>query len=568
MTEQFHQIIQSWSSWNLWEQFRFVQASPPETGSIFGLAEYLASLALFLVVMTTSDFRYSYRLSLTRFDLRKVGLWIGLGVGVVILVTDVWFQNGFPVPKLLSNANNIKAVVGFVYLIFVFHVISVAVTRAPIFSRRNSGRFFGENYHLVHQGNPERLQILAEELRWSIKSMVTIAAKPWSPGTEWAEDKPPQEKIYARDFLLLIGDRRFCNVVVDRVPAFAFACFLELQKHPNTALPIFQFSRNIGQEFIRNTNSSFYQEDSGFYSGLVGYARPATKIIFGSYQFIERCASDGESPIDTDYREFYRFNKTQMDGYTRAALAFFESYLIHGKGRAFPHSYALARMFESLKGALSGVSRINGKKEFSNLPEYGRLEAVVSFIRRAENLVNEHAAKPRSFRISDPLNTDVYDDLAKLIFEAILAATFVSSPEWTSWSVQHNAVWSDIFSFEDSPAHKIIKLKVRRLLYKEIKSIDSFANFKNARILGYCLNILGLTLPDRHHGYQKEFYPLHAAALQCAKRNFARLLADQPRVAKACLIGSVTYDRANHRLVETNENAIGKEPIHKFFDLD
>jgi hypothetical protein len=46
------------------------------------------------------------------------------------------------------------------------------------------------------------------------------------------------------------------------------------------------------------------QEESGYYSGLVGYDRLATKIVFGSFWLVEKCAADGASPIDTDYRKF------------------------------------------------------------------------------------------------------------------------------------------------------------------------------------------------------------------------------------------------------------------------
>jgi len=73
-------------------------------------------LALFLVVVTVSDFRYSYRLRLTKTDVRKAGFWIGWAFGVSLLTTDVWFQNGFTVPKLISNSNNVKALLGAVFL--------------------------------------------------------------------------------------------------------------------------------------------------------------------------------------------------------------------------------------------------------------------------------------------------------------------------------------------------------------------------------------------------------------------------------------------------------------------
>ncbi len=198
----------------------------------------------------------------------------------------------------------------------------------------NAKQFFDTNYHLIHQGNPDRLQIVAEELRNSMVAIFEFAAKSPIPTRKGRIPDRPEHQAVAHDFLLLIGDQRFCRVVADKVPAFAFVCFLESQKYPHHQLPIFQFARNIGQEFIRNTASAFYQEDSGYHSGLVGYARPVTKIIFGSFEFVEQCAVDGASPLDTDYREFHEFNPTQMKGYCRASLAFLESCLLVTKGRA------------------------------------------------------------------------------------------------------------------------------------------------------------------------------------------------------------------------------------------
>ena len=130
LSSAFYTII----DWPIWQQFRLIQAEPPSTGSIFGFAEYLASLALFLVVMTASDFRFRYRLALTKTDLRKIGIWVGFGIGAAILAVDLWFENGLPVPKIFANSNNLKAVLAVVFLLFVFRVISVAVLRPPFLS--------------------------------------------------------------------------------------------------------------------------------------------------------------------------------------------------------------------------------------------------------------------------------------------------------------------------------------------------------------------------------------------------------------------------------------------------
>ncbi len=552
------------TDWSIWEHLKLVQPPTPTSASIFSFAEYLAALALFLVVITISDFRYAYRLSLTKTDLRNLGFWVSLTIAVGILLIDVWFQNGLPVPAFASNPNNLKAILGAIFLTFIFRVISVAVVKPPIYGRKNAHQFFYSNYRLIHQGNEDRLQILAEELRASLQAIMVLASRINRAG-EKARKDIPDEQVYAHDFLLLLGDERFCKVVVNRVPAFALAFFQEAQKHMDVSLPVFQFARNVGQEFIRNTNSAFYQEDSGYFSGLVGYARPITRIVFGNFEFIEKCASEGESPIDTNYR--YDFDPKQMDGYCRAALAFLDSCLTKTKGRWHPHSYALTRMFSSLEGSLIDVGNLSGHEKLSTQPEYARLSTIVTFIKDAITLVDKHAEKPRTFRISEPMRADIYDDLAQLIFKTIFAASRVDSPVWTAWVVQHNTVWN-VFGYDRSTANKIIALKVRRLLYDEIKEMDEFANFKGARVLGYCLNVLGLKAVDRHKSYQKEFYPLHAAVLAWTKANYKKLLADHPKVAQVCLQGSVSYDAAKHRLVKTYADEIKREPTREYLELD
>jgi hypothetical protein len=222
-------------------------------------AEYLSALALFLVVMTISDFRVRYRLSHTKTDLRKVGFWIALGIGGAILFVDLWFQNGLPVPKIFANPNNLKVVLALILLIFVFRIISVAIMWPPVFDKSNARRFFETNYHFIQEGNVDRPQVITEKLLRSLKKVIAVAAEAPEEGSQARHDERRPARYYAVNFLLLIGDRRFCDVVVNTMPAFALNCLLNVQKHPTREFHIFQFARNIGQEFIRNTSSSFYQ---------------------------------------------------------------------------------------------------------------------------------------------------------------------------------------------------------------------------------------------------------------------------------------------------------------------
>ena len=252
MTDDLARFVHWILEWPLWEHFRLIPAQPPASGNIFSFSEYLAALALLLVVMIASDFRSRYRLSVARTDLRKVGFRIGLWVGVAILAIDVWFQNGLPIPQLMANANNLKAVLGLVFLAIVFRAISVAVIRPPVFSKANAKRFLEVNYHCIHEGNAERIQVVAEELRRSLPAVVTLATKLSVVRAGKRIERNPPEAAHAYDILLLIADRRFCRAVVEKVPAFALILLREVEKRPIKGLPILPFIRNIGQEFIRN----------------------------------------------------------------------------------------------------------------------------------------------------------------------------------------------------------------------------------------------------------------------------------------------------------------------------
>ena len=175
MTEDLCQFVHRILESPLWGHFQLIPAQPPTSGNIFSFSEYLAALALLLVVMIASDFRSRYRLSLARTDLWTVGFWIGLCVGVAILTIDVWLQNGLPIPELMANPNNLKAALGLVFLAIVFRAISVAVNRPPVFSKANAKRFLEANYHFIHEGNADRIQVVAEELRRSVPAVVTLA---------------------------------------------------------------------------------------------------------------------------------------------------------------------------------------------------------------------------------------------------------------------------------------------------------------------------------------------------------------------------------------------------------
>lgn len=517
-----------------------------------------------MIIVTVSDFRYRYRFALKRHNVGTFGIYIAAIIAGLLLLIEFWFQNHFPIFHFANAYSNLKIFVATIFLALIFYVVSLCYLRPAKFKRSNAERFFQATFHLIHQGNADRLQVVAEELSNSITDVFESASRVPGDGSGNQRKLPPEQE-FAHYLLLLIADGRFCHLIVDRVPGFALLCFELAAKYPN--VPFAQFSRNIGEAFITNKGSAFYQEESGFESGLFGYVKPVTTFIFGCYELVEHCASRNACPLDIDYSKLVTFDKIQMDGFRRAALAFFSSYLQKTKGQI--HSFACARLLHSFRSTTSGTYKLNGASgEFWNMPEYQRLEITVDFVRDAIGSLDKHAVRPTTLKHKDRYRKDIFDDFADLVFDIIFAASSVSQPDWTCWSVQHNAVWSELFSFNKSTASSIILFKLRRLIYAEIKEMDKFPNFKGARFLGYCLNVFGLTLVDRHKGFRRNVYPLQAAVLDWTKRNYRRLVTGDPKVAEACLQGAVTYDAENHRLVKTFSNATKKEPVCVFLKLD
>jgi len=91
---------------------------------------------------------------------------------------------------------------------------------------------------------------------------------------------------------------------------------------------------------------------------------------------------------------------------------------------------------------------------------------------------------------------------------------------------------------------------VCRLIYNEIRTMDKFFNFRGAAYLGFCLNVLGLER-KRNREYRQEEDSLRRAVLHWVQNNYCRMRTKSPKVAEACLHGSITFDAENLEFVNT-----------------
>jgi len=528
---------------------------------IFGLAEFFAILALFVTIFNVSDFRYRYRASVWPLNVRTIGLGAIISISLILILTEFWFQNHFLLPHFLNSYANLKLVLATFFAAIVYVFVAACFVWPPRFWQMNARRFYEVTNYYVHQGNTDRLQAIAEELSSAIEDIFVYASK------IQIDDNPSLTSLLAHDVMLILADRRFCHVVVDRVPGLALRCFRLASTYPT--VPFADFAHFIGQEFIANTNSAFYREDV-FGSGYSRYAKPISNAVFGNYELVERCASKRWSPLDVDYRKIGRFDEETIEGFYRAATSFVTVYLEKTRGRI--HSYAFARLLGSFESMTSQMSTVESMGEsWYRSPAYAGLSHSIRFIEFAVKVMDKLQIAPTSLRERKDLPLDPYDGLAALFYEAVLHAAFVAQPEFRCWDIQHNVVWAGALNFyQPSKALAALKFKIRRKLYDKIREMDRFPNFVGARILGFCLNVLGLQLINRHKNYLHRWdYPLQCVVLHWTKRNFRWLTEEYPNLLPVCLQGFISYDKDGHRLAQANGNKIRQTPSSLIYlDLD
>ena len=189
-------------------------------------------------------------------------------------------------------------------------------------------------------------------------------------------------------------------------------------------------------------------------------------------------------------------------------------------GQQHQHSYALYRSIDRIEGASIGVYKLDNIDDIYDADEYLKLKASVAFLKKAVNVCDKHFDFSRQRLRDNPGNghsdTNAINMIAKLAVDLISHASAVTGPPDTSWWVHHNTVWGELFGLsKDSKAWRFIHHRVRRLLYNELKEFQSHPNFKNARMLGFCLNVMGVT-PHKKQAYGSEFYALHKCTLSIA----------------------------------------------------
>jgi len=538
----------------------------PDTSVFFGFGEYLASVALMVLAWTIGDVRYRFRIRTAPLPMYSLTFWVVGAVGVLTLLTDLWRAQAWPVLVGPLPPAVWRAVLGGALLMTFLTWAWFAFIRPSTYGKLNARRYAETLYRVILRGSPPELAIAADELSRSAEALVRHAStrSRREPGTQ---KEPPRVTGYADDILLLIADQRFCRTMVDSSPNTIGALFQAMRKLAKYRIAIKLFARNIVRQAIANRDSFLYHESSGYDSGLLGYHKPLTTVMFSDTAAVEEIGI----LFDPGYFESRDWKADQWAAYGRIVLmalrAFAKRGLWWGHGSPF-HSAT-----EGLKNAVSDLYKLNGLTAASwDDDTQTRLRVVVEFIKDALKILEE-AGVPEGVarRVRDRFNpaATFYDELAELMADVIHAASAVTSPRDLCWWIQHNSVWAGLTWPRDSKANAwgVVAFKLRRLVFDDIVEMARFPNFQGARTLGFCLNVMGFELRPEELG--REMRPLHKSVLRWTRANYAKLHKANPRVADACLVDGITYDEVNSRLVRTYPaDGLRLAPHYVYFAVD
>jgi hypothetical protein len=555
--------------------FNICYVEPIKTvNPIFGFAEFIAAFSLLMVLYTITDTRYKFRISVAPTSFKKISLisevfLLTLLITTGTLLSDVWFEraidNGWTIPIFLSVQAYWQGGFAAFFVILLLSWIWYAFIRPPVFSKNNYFRFIQRLYQEIVKGSEVDLPIIANELARSAKNIVKYSDNK-IPRWQFDKEDPKQKGKFnigrcAYELLLLIGNRKLCKYTISHTPNTAIAFFEEVTRSERYQVPLGIFATNIATEAFLNNDSILYHEDEGYYSGLIGYIKPFSKAVFGNCKLIGSLSH--QSPFDIHYKIMYDLDSSQLKAYVKSFLLFVEDCLANST--IDTHSTIFNRTLNNITESCGGLYKLEGVSDFGNIDAYNKLIVITDFLRDLIKILNEKdkTVSRRKIRSKELFN-DYHDSIACSMLDVIFNASRIKEPSDTNWWIQYSIVWNNFFiHVESGSAQKIIHHRLRRLIYSEIKQMGDFPNYKSIKILGFCLNVMGLKMSYN----DKTFKALQKSVLSWTQKNYLKIREQNIDVVESGLMGTISFDEKEKRLVKTYAKGLNSEAQKDYLEL-
>lgn len=516
-----------------------------------------------VLAWTIADTRYRFRIKTAPIPLEKITFWVVSTVGILTILTDLWRANGWPVIKGgIITPSTWQALLAIVYFLTFLAWVWFAFVKPSRYGKTTCEKYATTLYEYILKGSKNELAIVADELERSANNIIFYATN-FNIQIEAGDKKTHNIEKLANSILNLISDKRFCRAVVESSQNFALTLFIAVEYNEKYEVDLGVFSKNVLYEAIKYQDSFLYHESDYYESGFVGEFKPLSKVFVGNIKLIEGL----RVTFDVGYKLRETWTVAEFEAYVRAASMYVENFI---KVSISNHSFILARVIIIIAECSSVLYQINGTEHSWETEQVRKLGVLINFFKSSVLKLDEmkepfyHVLR---FRKEDTLECYcIYDNFADAIYEIIHSASYVNNPWWDCWSIHHNIVYDSFFR-AGGESSKIIQHKLRRRIYDEIVKMNQFPNFQGARVLGYCLFVLGFDVKSSERN--KSVYALHVAVLKWVRKNFKSLYVRKKNVADACLFTSLSYDKDKNRLVQIYEaRGLRQHDEYRYFELD
>ncbi len=533
--------------------------------AIFGFAEFLGALALLILVYNATDVRYRFRVTAAPIPLYIVTFISTAAIGFGTLLTDLWFSERWIAPAAGVSRAEIQAFFGVAFLSVILLWTLFAFVRPTRFGKLNAARFARTVHSFLMRGSKEDLDTVSTEIARSSPYIFKYASEYEALSENKNISRRQLASIYAYDLLAMIAHKRLCRHIVVNNPLMAVNIAEQAEK-TKIYEPLGHFFFQITDAALSERDSIVFHESS-YFSGLIGQIKSFLNLIYGKYALIE---ASNHSALDLDYKLVQEIEPEQLSVYADMVAITFKSYIevdLH-----LSHSYSIYRSIENLKDSCSGLYNIDRIEKFYEINKYRNLNIFIETIKKLVQIIDDSKVDlSKIYSLNkkiDRRRDNVIDWIAEALIEVISDAGNISGPAWTAWSIQHNAIWSKLFTSNTKrySALWFIQSRFRRLIFDELKEMEKFPNYQNARILRFLLNVMKWEVGKRED-YPESEYPMRRMLIPWVQRNFLKVLHSAPEVARYCLTDDMVIDEFKFRLGKRHEKMLGREESWVYLDL-
>ena len=565
-------VRNTWEAISKWWELSLVVVSRDDYTPLLDISGFLGILAFSVAVFTLTSPKFQIRQATAIISFRPLFFTTLLVSAIVTFTIEACILYGVRIPNFLSP-NTINYVMTATIALLILYWMKICFIAPPRLSRLTAKHFFQQTYAHVTNGSKEEMRALAREIMREAPRLIRHTPRLKRHHFEHEEPlKLSAMQTHAHLINSLLSDTRFCDMVASEIPSFPAHMVQVAVKLERFDAPIHLMVRRVVIAMLNKPGSALFVENEWVGQGFIGDAKPITRSIFGNWHLLEGYELGLESPLDLDYPHARSWDTDTWRVYFGMAREYIRG--LTSNGRVNWNTRGIHYILETTAKAYDQIDDLK-KYEDTYSPYNPRWHAgeANSFLKDLSKAFDE-ANGWVTFNRRDEFRygQDLSSDIANLFIETIFKAAQVNTKEFRMWDVQRNTVWAatEIHEVRDTKIMKMVRRKLRRMIWDEIVRMDDLPNYKGAAYIRFCLNVLGFYDESVHRRdtLEKDSWTLAKVVTRWVKENYQTIAISHPPVAEAMLPANIEYHRDAQTLVRTRDDTLTGVPCLKTFELD